>query len=35
MGELEVFQFEERTLRTVVVHGEPWFVAADVCAVLA
>ena len=29
-----VFQFRNRQIRTMQVDGEPWFVAADVCAVL-
>lgn len=31
---LQVFSFEQRQVRTVVVNGEPHFVAADVCAIL-
>lgn len=36
VSELEVFQFPATGagVRTVLVDGEPWFVAADVCAVL-
>lgn len=36
MGELEIFQFPATGagIRTVLIDGEPWFVAADVCAVL-
>lgn len=30
----EIFTYEGRQVRTVTVHGEPWFVAVDVCAVL-
>lgn len=30
----QVFEFESIELRTVVIDGEPWFVAADVCAAL-
>jgi prophage antirepressor-like protein len=29
-----VFQFRNRQIQTLQVDGEPWFVAADVCAVL-
>src|SRR5260364_308348 len=29
-----LFSFEEKPLRAVVIDGEPWFVAADVCAAL-
>lgn len=31
---VELFHYEDHELRTVVIDGEPWFVAADVCAVL-
>ena len=31
---LEKFQFEEHTVRTVVLDEEPWFVLKDVCEVL-
>ncbi|WP_181312494.1 phage antirepressor KilAC domain-containing protein [Nocardioides campestrisoli] len=34
MTTLDVFIYTGRTLRTVVVDGEPWFSAADVAAVL-
>lgn len=30
----EVFQFEQKTVRTIVENNEPWFCATDVCAVL-
>lgn len=30
-----VFDFEDKPLRTVDFDGEPWFVAADVCQILA
>jgi len=30
----QVFQYEDKPVRTVVVNGEPWFVAKDVCDVL-
>ncbi|CCD29921.1 Putative BRO family, N-domain protein [Candidatus Glomeribacter gigasporarum BEG34] len=29
-----LFSFEEKPLRAVVIDGEPWFVAADVCKIL-
>lgn len=29
-----LFSYNDHTVRTVEVEGEPWFVAADVCAVL-
>lgn len=29
-----VFEFDSRELRTTVIEGEPWFVAADICRVL-
>lgn len=28
------FVYETRPIRTVVIDGEPWFVAKDVCEVL-
>lgn len=31
----QIFSFDNQTVRTVEKDGEPWFVAADVCAVLA
>lgn len=34
MSELQVYDFEEHAVRTVMRDGEPWFVAADVCRVL-
>lgn len=34
MTELIPFAYGDRPIRTVVIDGEPWFVAADVCAVL-
>jgi prophage antirepressor-like protein len=34
MNELSVFRYTGHDVRTVIVDGEPWFVAADVCAVL-
>lgn len=34
MNDLQVFDFNEMELRTVIKDGEPWFVAADVCRVL-
>lgn len=30
----QVFEYENRPVRTVLVDGEPWFVAKDVCEVL-
>lgn len=33
--QLQLFQKEEfGTIRTVVIDGEPWFVAKDVCDIL-
>ena len=34
MNELQVFTFENKEVRTVVIDGKPWFVAKDVCDVL-
>lgn len=35
MSALDVFTYADQQVRTVVIDGEPWFVAADVCRVLA
>lgn len=34
MSTLDIFNYADQQVRTVVVDGEPWFVAADVAAVL-
>ena len=34
MNSLQVFNFQERDIRTVVKDGEPWFVVKDVCEIL-
>lgn len=34
MTTLDIFTYAGREVRTVLLAGEPWFVAADVCAVL-
>lgn len=34
MSELQIFNFKESQVRTVVVDDEPWFVAKDVCEIL-
>ncbi len=34
MNDIAVFTFASAELRTTVVDGEPWFVAADVCRIL-
>lgn len=34
MSTIDVFQYADQQVRTVVVDGEPWFVIADVCRVL-
>lgn len=34
MSELIPFAYGDRPIRTVLIDGEPWFVAADVCTVL-
>ncbi len=33
-GAIQVFSFEQKDVRVIERNGEPWFVAADVCAVL-
>ena len=34
INELSIFNYEQNQVRTVVVDGEPWFVAKDVVAIL-
>jgi len=34
MNDLTTFTFQDHVVRTVVIKGEPWFVAKDVCDVL-
>ncbi|MFF3029120.1 BRO family protein [Microbacterium sp. NPDC057944] len=34
MSELEVFRYADQQVRTFEIDGEPWFVLADICAVL-
>lgn len=34
MSALDVFQYGEHQVRTVLIDGEPWFVLADLCRVL-
>lgn len=34
MNELQVFDYEGTTVRTVLKENDPWFVAVDVCAIL-
>jgi prophage antirepressor-like protein len=34
MNQLQVFRYEAQEVRTVIVDGEPWFVARDVCEIL-
>ncbi|GIF14835.1 phage antirepressor KilAC domain-containing protein [Actinoplanes teichomyceticus] len=34
MNDLAIFNYADVEVRTVLVDGEPWFVAADVCAIL-
>ena len=34
MNELSIFNYEENEVRTVLIDGEPWFIAGDVCNVL-
>lgn len=34
MNAVELFTYRDAAVRTVLRYGEPWFVAADVCAVL-
>lgn len=34
MNAVEMFDFQGQVMRTLVIDGDPWFVAADVCRVL-
>lgn len=34
MSEVAIFTYTDHEVRTVTIDGDPWFVAADVCAVL-
>jgi len=34
MSALQIFNYQERQIRTFLKDGEPWFVAVDVCNVL-
>lgn len=34
MSNLSVFEFESNQVRVILIDGEPWFVAKDLCAVL-
>src|SRR5690554_4070480 len=34
MNNLMVFEYKNNAVRTVMVDGDPWFVAKDVCVVL-
>lgn len=34
MADLNLFQYEDQQVRTILIDGEPWFVIADVCKVL-
>lgn len=31
---VEIFQFEQHEIRTIMINDEPWFVAGDVCRIL-
>lgn len=34
MNELSIFQYTDKKIRTVIIDGEPWFVAKDICEIL-
>jgi prophage antirepressor-like protein len=34
MNNLQIFNYQEKMVRTVIKDGEPWFVAKDVCEIL-
>lgn len=33
-NELQIFNYQSKEVRTVIIDGEPWFVLKDVCAIL-
>lgn len=35
MNNLTVFNYEEKAVRTVIIDGEPWWVAKDICEILS
>jgi len=35
MSEIELFTFRDHEVRTLILDGEPWFLAVDVCAICA
>lgn len=34
MADIQIFNYQNREVRTVELNGEPWFVLKDVCEVL-
>lgn len=34
MNEMQIFNYGENEVRTLVIEGDPWWVLRDVCAVL-
>ncbi len=34
MNEMQIFNYNDKTVRTVEINGEPWFVLKDVCDIL-
>jgi len=34
MNELQIFSFDSKEVRTVLINQEPWWVAKDVCEIL-
>jgi len=34
LNKLQIFNYQEKEVRTVIKDGEPWFVASDVCKIL-
>ena len=35
MNDLQIFEFENKNIRTVVKDNQPWFVGKDICDVLS
>lgn len=34
MNDLQIFSYESKQIRTVLINNEPWWVAKDVCSIL-
>lgn len=34
MNELQIFNYESKEVRTILIHGETWWIAGDICNIL-